>query len=220
MPSLWRRLWGYAPGRSSGHFGMPRETGGAGAWTAYVDDDDPEARTGIKFYPETDTFVVPSRRGRASQEMPGREFLRRYPGGDAGTMRRRRLDELRTTGRIAMRENDRWGNAWPADRTIASRRSGSRRSHNSTSHHHIEHRSSQGPSSRRDSSSRRIRDRGDAFSVELPDIPEEYEAVRAPLLLTQYPHWPAPSRYGSSRHSDKKSSGHPNRAASRHSSRR
>ena len=224
MPSLWRKLWGCAPGSSSGHFSMQRETGDAGAWTAYVDDDDPEARTGIKFYPETDTFVVPSRRGRASQEIPGRVFLRRYPGGDAGMMRTRRLDELRMTGRIAMRDTDRWGNPWPADRVVSSRRSGSRHSHDSrhssTSHHHSEHRSSQGPPSRRDGSSRRTENRGDAISVELPGIPEESEAGQAPLLLTQYPYWHEPSRHGSSRQSNRASSSHPSRVGSRQSSRR
>lgn len=203
---------------------MPRETGGAGAWTAYVDDEDPESRTAIKFYPETDTFAVPSRRGRASQEIPGKEFLRSYPGGDAGIMRRRRLDELRTTGRIAMRKTDRWGNPWPADRVVSSRRSGSRHpqysKHSGTSYHHSECRSSQGPPSRRDGSSRETGNRGDAFSVELPGIPEESEAGQAPLLLTQYPYWHELSRHGSSRHSNRASSRHPSRVASRQSSRR
>lgn len=218
---MWRKLWGCAPGSSSGHFGMPTGTAGGGARTAYVDDDDPEARTGIKYYPETDTFVVPSRGGWASQGIPGREFLHRYPGGDAGIMRERRLDELRATGRIAMRNTDRWGDPWPADRVVSSRRPGFRHPydsrHSSTSHHYSEHRSSRGPPSRRDSSSRRNGNRGNAFSVELPGVPEESEAGQGPLLLTQYPHWHEPSRHGPSRQSNRASSKHPSRAGSRQS---
>lgn len=187
-----------------------REVGGGQAWVTRVDPDDPRKKTGIRYYPETDTFVMPPRRNDGgiymeAREIPGTEFLRRYTGGDAANLRRRRLDELRTTGRIANRETDRWGNPWPADRYDASGHSHDQNPHAS----YAGQNGTRGP-----------RRRSDAYSVELPGIPEESEAGRAPLLLTQYPHWHEPNRPGSSRHSNRASSRHPSRVASRQSSRR
>jgi hypothetical protein len=175
-----------------------------------VDPDDPRKKTGIRYYPETDTFVMPPCRGDGgiymdAREIPGRGFLRRCPGGDAANLRRRRLDELRTTGRIANRETDRWGNPWSADRYNTSGHSHGQHPHTSSAGHH---------------GIRGTRRRGDAYSVELPGIPEESEAGQTPLLLTQYPHWHEPSRHGSSRHSNRASSRHPSLAASRQSSSR
>ena len=212
MPSLLRKSWGRAPGRSSGNFGVPREPGGGEAWVTRVHGDDPRMQTGIRYYPETDTFVMPPGRGRggsyvSSREIPGKEFLERYPGGDAANLRSRRLDELRTTGRLEGRATDRYGNPWPADRNHETRQGGSHHSGQSrhgSGHQFVEHGRTGG-----------TRSRSDAYSVELPDIPEESDAERAPLLLAEHPHWG-----GSSRHSSRMSNRHSSRAPSRRSSRR
>ena len=93
-----------------------------------------------------------------------------YPNGNARDIRRRRLDELRTTGRIRARVTDRFGDPWPADRQRPSRRGrdGGRGG---------------GRESRRGSVQ---------YEVEYPDGPEgeeEEEIELGPLLLTEEPHW-------------------------------
>lgn len=210
MSRYHRNYWNRDPRHSHGEHDIPRGSGGGQAWVTHVDPDDPRKKTGIRYYPETDTFVMPPRRGDGgsyidAREVPGKDFLRRYPGGDAANLRRHRLDELRTTGTIANRETDRWGNPWPADRYNASANSPGQHPHTSFTGQH---------------GTRGTRRRSDAYSVELLGIPEESEAGQAPLLLTQYPYWHEPSRHGSSRHTNRASSRHPSRAASRQSSRR
>ena len=217
MPASWRKLWGCAPGRSSGHFGVPRDPGGEGqAWVTHVDDDEPRKQTGIRYFPETDTFLVPSYSG-GGREVPGKDFLQIYPGGDAGDLRRRRLDELKTTGRIANRETDRWGNPWPADRyVLISEPWGHHHHHNSHYYHHPPHgkRNNKSHHSVGHRQNRGKGPRSDVYSVELPYIPEEPEVERAPLLLTQYPHWGGSSGPGH-RKSSKSSSRAPSQRLSR-----
>ena len=134
MPS-YRDSRGYAPMCSPRDYEMYRESGGHGsiypspnhgttrtskrnlprqgqAWVSRVDSDDPRLLTGIRYFPETDTFAVPQGK-RAGPfmgpcEVPGKEFIRRYPEGNAADLRRRRLDEYRATGRMKGRKRDRF----------------------------------------------------------------------------------------------------------------
>ena len=161
MPSYHQDSRGYQPRQ-------PRHE----AWVSRIDRDDPRWQTGTLYYPETDSFEFGD--GRV---LSGSEFLRRYPGGNAGRLRQERLEELRTTGRIENRSRDRWGNPWPADRRLPPRRSSGG------------HRGS--------------RSGGPAYEVEFPDVPEEEELQTGPLLLTQRPHWGESSR-APSRHSSRR----------------
>lgn len=91
-----------------------------------------------------------------------------YSNGNAGRIRRRRLDELRTTGRIRARGRDRFGNPWPADQQRSSR--------------HGRHRGHGGRRERKPESVQ--------YEVEYADEAEEEEEIAlGPLLLTQEPHW-------------------------------
>ena len=178
----------YQRSHRSRHYEEPRDPNRHQAWVTRVNSDDPRMCTGIRYYPETDIFVMPAKRGREGtyegpREIPGREFLQRYPGGNAADLRRRRLDELRSTGKLESRQRDRFGNPWPADRyDQSSMRAGQDSSGSSRRAH---------PSN--------------AYSVSLPDIPEDFEPERAPLFLAQGPHWGNSSRHPS-RHSGRRSS--------------
>ena len=90
-----------------------------------------------------------------------------YPNGNAGRIRRRRLDELRMTGRIRVRATDRFGDPWPADRQRPSRRG-----------------RDGGQGGRRESRAGSV-----DYEVEFPDGPEEEEIELGQLLLTEEPHW-------------------------------
>ena len=152
--------------RLSHHF----QPSGPHAFLTRVDAGDPRTKIGVRYHPETDSFAIPSGKQAGPHigpcEVPGRDFVRSYPNPEIVDLRRRRLDELRMTGRLEVRPKDRWGNKWPADQRL-ERHGGSL---------YLENRYS----GVRHSDSRHGRShRGHVpYEVEYPDIPEEEEAPR------------------------------------------
>ena len=111
------------PRRSATYPGMVansrRDSSGNGeSWVTRVDSDDPRLKTGIRYFPETDSFRIP--RGKRAgpfvgpEEVPGRLFVRMFPEGNTADLRRRRLEEYRSTGRVENRGAgvDRFGRPW------------------------------------------------------------------------------------------------------------
>ena len=120
---------GHSSRRSSTHRGMTshsrrEEARDIQAWVSRVDSDDPRVRTGIRYFAETDTFSIPPGK-RAGPfvgpcEVDGREFVHTFPQGNTADLRRRKLAEYMTTGRIANRGSgaDRFGNPWVGVRSL------------------------------------------------------------------------------------------------------
>ena len=122
---------GHSSRRSSGDQFMTsrsrREVSGGGqAWVSSVDRDDPRRQTGIRYFPETDSFRIPpgKRAGPfvGPDEVRGKDFVRMFPQGNVADLRRRRLEEYMSTGRIANRSSgtDRFGNPWVRFRCLRS----------------------------------------------------------------------------------------------------
>ena len=120
--------------RSSTHQGITSRSGseepwGDQSWVSRVDSDDPRLRTGIRYFPETDSFRIPQGK-RAGPfvgpcEVPGKVLIERFPEGNTADLRRRRLEEYRSTGRIENRGTgrDRFGNLWVGARILRSLKS-------------------------------------------------------------------------------------------------
>lgn len=139
------------------------------SWVVSVPPGDPQLQSGTRYYPETDSFVMPPQEvGDRLEEISAREFLELHPGTSVAKLRRHRLNELRTTGKIEGRETDRYGKPWPADRRRPVQQA------NDDRRRHAERYGNLRPMDMRGSSGRRQNNHGRRSPGYAADNPEYY----------------------------------------------